>query len=423
MSNDRPDGLTQAGEFEIEEATWQIRGGDAVDVIGIIDSIKLYEDIYSPFITGFITFRDTNDVLNAFGKCNGDYIRLRISTPGIKKKLSSIYTIYKISDRVKHKDREVGFTAHIASIEFDLDSQLQLSKSFKGSPSDIVRAICQNSLGTQKSLNISQAFNTTQWTSNFWSPSKNLTYACENAIGPNGDASFVFFENSDGFNFIPIRELILPNGKFHNAFNSSDFSIDIKAVDRNSPDSGTVSRDPLRDYAILQSMIVDTVNNPLDEITSGALNTELVTHDILTKKYDKRRYSHIDQHTPALNPNRLHDYESLPRRMVAYKSYEMYSGVADNGTNWRGLQARTSYLQLLKSSRIVIQVFGNTMITAGQVAKIDMSVDAPIGLDAKAQDIVNRRFSGRYLQTAVAHTFTRAAHFCTIELSKESTLQ
>ena len=53
------DFANQAGEFDIEHFELLLAQGEGIDVKQQIDSIRIYEDIYAPFITGmfYIQFR------------------------------------------------------------------------------------------------------------------------------------------------------------------------------------------------------------------------------------------------------------------------------------------------------------------------------------------------------------------------------
>ena len=53
--------IIQAGSYDMKFVDILKANGEAVNIREQIDSITIYEDIYSPFITGKLTFRDTFD--------------------------------------------------------------------------------------------------------------------------------------------------------------------------------------------------------------------------------------------------------------------------------------------------------------------------------------------------------------------------
>ena len=91
-------------------------------------------------------------------------------------------------------------------------------------------------------------------------------------------------------------------------------------------------------------------------------------------------------------------------------------------SNYRTTQRRTSYMRLLQSSKIEIDVYGRTDYTVGKKVKVTLNKLQSIVQHNTADEILDRVYSGVYIITAVAHQITRESHKCTLELCKESTL-
>ena len=55
--------LQFAGEFLVEECKLLTTKGTELDISGIIESINIYEDIFSMTVSGDILFKDTNNLV------------------------------------------------------------------------------------------------------------------------------------------------------------------------------------------------------------------------------------------------------------------------------------------------------------------------------------------------------------------------
>ena len=136
----------QAGSYDLKFVDILKANGDAVDVKNQINSITIYEDMYSPFISGKLTFRDTFDLPRILGRSGRDLLRMHITTPIIedsKLDINGTYLIYKAGERELVRDRTQMYNLYFISIESLFDMQSQISKKFFGTSDEIVKEICE----------------------------------------------------------------------------------------------------------------------------------------------------------------------------------------------------------------------------------------------------------------------------------------
>lgn len=415
------DTVFQAGEYNLDYAEILQASGSAIDIRQQIDGISFYEDIYAPFISGKISFRDTQDLPNWLGRSGRDIIRISVGTPGIvdSKKISGLFVVFKMSDRTMIRDRTQMYNFHFISVEALADLHTQISKAFSGTAETMIKKITKEYLQTEKALTYESSISSFKFVSNFWSPSKAINYIAQHAKNAQNDSSFLFYENRYGFMFNTLSDM--NNQKITQVFDENDFSVDITADPSNNVQFGQANRDPNRDYQIPQEVRVQTTYDYMDVYRGGGIRTRMMTHDILKKQYVVSDFKMNS--TGVLNQNSLFRQDVIDNagalRMFVQKEY----GVNDvpNSTNSQIIQSRISELKLMMSSKIEIDVFGRSDYTVGQRVYYNSNVKQQISLADKPNALEDKVTSGYYIITAISHNFTRKAHMCTIELSKEST--
>lgn len=418
------DFLYQAGEYNLEQACILFQGtDDAVDVASHVEQINIYEDIYSPFISGQITLRDTLDLPNIFGRSGKDVLLLKIRTNGLpdipKNVIFGSFHIYKMSERSLAGDRMQLYTYHFMSLEFMTDMNTHVSKAFKGTGDTIFKDIANKYYTKDQSqirnfITDASAQNI-KFIQNFWTPSKCIQYAAQHSVSSNANYPFVFFENRDGFCFKDLYHLYQQD--VMQVFVESDFSAN---VSNNKLDAGYTKRDPERDFQVVHETRTDVVFDYLVDKTAGAIRQKLTTYDILKKEFLITDYKM--RNAGKLNSNPLYAGSVVettePARMYMVKNYDNVD--FGNSTNSEYIQTRISDLRLLNSAKIEIDVFGRTDYTVGKTIYYDANVKAQILKDTPADEYEDKLYSGRYLITAINHRFDRSRHLATIELSKES---
>ena len=68
------------GDVEFESLN-AVKGGSAFNMLGVVDTISLYEDIEKMFMTGSLTFTDANNILRFYDFRDDVYIVGSFRTP------------------------------------------------------------------------------------------------------------------------------------------------------------------------------------------------------------------------------------------------------------------------------------------------------------------------------------------------------
>jgi hypothetical protein len=412
--------LRFAGDVSLRQVRLHSLNGQVANVINQVESISVYEDIFSNFITLSIVLRESVDYLNLFPFMGEEYVDIDIVTPGTSKPIIGKFYIYKIEDREYTQEREVVYIIKAISEEFLSDANTKISKAYSGSISESVfKLLGKEGLNTKKKTLVQTTANATKFVAGFWSPIKCINYLSTNAVSQKKSPSYLFYENRDGFNFKAIDDLLL-DSTYH-TFTKDNYTR--TEID----DGGSVGsiKDPNEDYKRVMSLSIPVVSDYMNDIQTGRLKSRMISYDIVTKKYTAKDYSVKKDPLPTtlLNPNPSYSKyatsNSASTMFSMPRYYNNFSNFTDV-TNAKTIQKRMSFFQNLNKFRVTVEVIGRTDYTIGQIIELNIpKAGIIVKSDSDTRDLM---ISGRYLVSAVSHYINRENHMCTLELIKNSTL-
>lgn len=414
--------LRFAGDVNIDKCVITGLNGVFQDITMQVLQVQVFEDIFSPFISGSLVVKEALDFTNLFPLRGEEFLQLRISTPTMPRgSIEGIFHVYKMSDRTKIGDKVVAYELNFISIESLADANKKLSKVYSGKISDMVGTFVldkADGLESTKQFLVENTRNTIKYCSNFWSPIKNLTFLSENAISESQSPSFLFFENRDGFNFRSLEKLY-----------KSDPIIEFKN-DRYTRDNFPVGGNALNimeDYKRITEFEIPSMYDYMDRLRSGMLASKLMSYDSTKKTYTVRNYSANSRFSSQvhLNPNPLFTPNAPMRsnslQIVYPRAFETFTSFGDT-TNAKIIQERISFLKMAEAQKMVIAVPGRCDYTVGMTCKVDMKQMRPITKRESDDEITDKILSGKYLITAINHIISPEGHECRMEICKDSLL-
>ena len=411
--------LRFAGDVQLEDVTLRSLNGQSANVAAQVISLEIYEDLFAPFISVSLVLRESVDYISMFPFIGEEYLELSIKTPSLEKGIKGKFYIYKITDRMYTKEREVAYTIKAISEEWLIDSNRKLSQTFKGNCAEIALTLTQKAgMNTQKDVFIEKTSNQTAFTASFWTPVKCLNLLATNAMNESVSPSYLFYENRNGYNFRSIDELLKQTS--YTRFIKDNFSRDM-----DSEASASASKDPQKDYKRIISLDVPVLTDYMEDIQSGRLKSRIISHDLVTKQYSIRDFNikKDTEHPPTL----LNKYQAFSKYAMSNsistminmgKHYGNFTGFSDV-TNYNTIQRRMSFFQNLQKYKVTIEILGRTDYTIGQVVDLSIPRATQITKDQKGS-VDDPILSGRYLVSAVSHFITKENHTCSMELIKNS---
>ena len=413
--------LRFAGDVSIDKCDITTSGGVRQDIAAQVIAISIYEDLFSPFMTGSLIIKESFDLVNLFPFVGEEMLEIEISTPTMdeKKNIKGTFYIYKLTDRELLGDKNIVYQLHFISMEAIVDLNKKISKVYTGSPADIVKSLVTdefNGLQSKKEVNVEPTTKDIKFISNFWSPVKAINYATESAINKNGSPTYVFFENRFGFYFITLDSLY-NNGVYQ------EFTYDKYTRDK-LPNGGDI-KNPQEDYRRIENLTIPTGFDYVDRLRSGMFSSKVTSFDINRKLYNVKNYdsksdfdslNHLNKN-PIIGDNAIFRSNSL---LINYpRDNANFSGFGD-ATNFKILQKRISLMKMAEANKIEITVAGRSDYTVGQKVSVTLNKIEPIQQSDNDSDLIDKMFSGFYLISAINHYITRERHECNMELIKDS---
>lgn len=413
-----------AGDVNIEKIEIVSANGFYQDVTNQVRVIEIYEDLFAPFISGTLTFKDSLDLPNLFPFTGEEYVNLTIRTPSFNDKnliIKDQFFIYRMSDRDMIGDRNMIYQLSFISREALVDMNKKISCAYQGKISEIAEKIMKdemNGLESKKKLNVEDTPNGTKFIANWWSPVKCINYIADTAQNATGAANYIFFENRYGFNFMSLENLY--SSDTYQEFTYDQFMREFK------PD-GTSVRNIDKEYKRIIEISVPVVYDYLDRSQMGMFASKLISHDITTKKYVVKGYDMLDNFDKEKHLNKfpLTSKKNIRRYNNVIINYPKYFNNFNNFTdvtNAKTLQQRLSKLKQARGNIVNIVVPGRTDYTVGQKIYVKLNKFNPIESNDPDQDILDKVFSGNYIIGAINHFIDREKHQCHMELIKDTIL-
>lgn len=422
------DKLAFAGQWTLIAAEIiQPNGGIALDIRDQIQLITIYEDLFSPFISGNMVLTDTVDLPSLFLNSGTDMLRLKIKTPTIAKEetIDRFFHIYRLSDRQPVNERSQTYIYHFVAQESLLDSNIRLSKTYKGKPEENIGSIITSEMATSVPYNFDSTNAAITYTSNYWSPIKNFAYNADLAVASDDKSpAMVFYENRYGFNFKSLVKLINEKPKLEFSTDNSIVGIAEEGVSQ-----GSTIIDINNDYKSIMVLNIPVHYDYIKDKDNGLLSNRMFSFDLTTKKLTDVTFNMNEDKRARPNPNVFYKPELINNSykgghstiMLNHSKHtKLYDNTVDV-SDFKFKQKRISLLRQMQQHKIEITVLGRTDYTVGKTTNILINTLRQFDKEIPANEIYDQMFTGKYLITAVAHRFHRdGKHECTLELSRDS---
>ena len=161
-------GLQNAGEFEIQKIQLLTSEGIVIDLMDSVVELVITEAINQKSIVGYIALQDNVSLTNIAPIIGQEYLILKIATPSIIDKNSiidfteNVFHINKIDQRAPAGASSSVNVLQFTTAEIIHNQRTLVSRSLKGTHSDIVTKLMQNDLQCNQRLFIENIIGTKQ---------------------------------------------------------------------------------------------------------------------------------------------------------------------------------------------------------------------------------------------------------------------
>ena len=452
--------LQYPGEFRISEIALFNTYGNVVGIATATAEISIYEDIEQNFISGTLTFTDTEDLVGKLPILGQEYLEFKVRTP-----LKSTYgegeynftntrmAVYKVTkERLNSNTQMVNLD--FISTEAIRDSNIKISRAFDGPYDDAVAKIFKKSWGlnSKKKLYVQPTQGNFKFVAPNQRPTDVLNMLASRAVPKTSmSPGYFFYENGQGFHFRSVDS-------FYFMAKSEGVAVHPPMFEYFADSETARGLNNPRDNAMSQMRVVKSFkilpqNDLITTQRTGTYASKLITHDGYNKTFkeyeynyidDYNRVSHIEKDTVAdqanyrgLIPKAHYDFNDTETAETrtngsAYKYLSDYkdarimvqSDTANihNTNSTKGyqvneyIQRRKNVLGTMNAVVCELEVHGNTHINIGHVIQINVP---RAGRDKQGVKLIDhdKYLSGRWLITAIRHSFNVADQIHTMALT------
>jgi hypothetical protein len=410
-----------------------LSNGKPVDIRNVYDVLSIFEDIYSPVITGSVQITDALNLFSSSGFHGNEFLRVVFKKPGEDVQYSKHFRIYSCADRQHIPGSQAQrYMLYFCSEEMIFSNQLSISKAYKNFGAEThAFSILFSDLRVNPSkcnlANFEAALGTTEFVFTRTKPIEAIQTLAKYSYGTN-NTPFMFYENNEGFNFKSLELMYLSNpiaslnystaklanaveeAAYVNAFDINKFtfesSFNIHKNTKKAAFAGTLYTLDLVRQKYVENKFSMINPSALKTLIDGKINTNLASN-----RNGKSVYEEFGSSTKLAMTNL--DQSNAP--------YSLSRGYRVNNTNVeRVLLQREMHLAMLNNTKLKCIVQGNPLYTVGYVVEFNLPSFTP---EEKNERLLDPYHSGKYLITAVRHTMTRSEGLQTaLELSKNSSV-
>ena len=436
--------LKTGGEFDIIQADLILSTGKVIGLKASIISLTLFENIDQLALTGTLMMQDAFN-LASFGPIIGqEYFKLKIATPTITGEdnitdyTDNAFMVTSLDERVEIGNGVQASVLSFVSREFVVNQRSRVRRTLVGTYSDIVETVLRNEkygLDSAKKFYNEPSVDSKKIIAPNITPFGVIGMATKNAVSKkHNDATYMFFENTRGFNFRTLGNLYS--------------KAPIMTYEYTIPSTRTKggARDIIQELSTIENYKVTSAPDTVYNYTSGIYSSELIVHDIISKSYQNHTYNYIasfykERHIdlfkayPLVNTLSLtkdgKNVSSFPSKQylqptVGYdidQSYEdgynQYSFTSNRSPNV--VQSRGSQMAMLESAlQLSLDVVGNTTVSAGDI--IELKIPNTGAYKSSQNETLDVLYNGNFLIRSLRHDYDiqNNKHSMSMNVTKDS---
>jgi len=391
------------------------KGDKVVDLSKSYAEINIFEDIFSPFMTGNILLLDSLNLVQELPIVGEELIEIDFSTIGdTEDTFRRQFQIQSLENRKIEGEQSESFVLQFISTGYYDAISTVISKSYQNEKLD---SIVQKVVGevTQMAslgVNVDDTFDT----QNFIIPRLNAIRAIEllrkRTLNTNQVSDFVFFETREQFEFRSLSKL------FEQDFTKPLYYLPNTGISfKNYPKDLGISSE--FDFVVKSEQIKTQIDNG-QNIVDGMYGNRLISFDPIKKLYtetDHNLSSNRDSFGRLDRGNFFtNDFASQFGERPSTKTMLHVTGSNDNVEKW--LPSKAVQRRLINNIRVEVTLDGILSFTAGETTYYARRNANP--LVKNVDSAFDKFMEGKYLVSAVKHSITPESFLTDLELLRDS---
>ena len=398
-----------------------------MDIKPIVETIELTEDIFTGFISGSVTVKDSQDVRSVLPITGLERLELSFNTPGMPgyhavRDEGHPYYIYKIDGARQDptNPRAQHYIIHFCSGEMYYNSFNRLSRAYTGPIEQGVQDILhsKDGLNSNKKLVFEPTRSNTKYVIPNLKPFDAIKLMSRDAISSSYEnAGYLFYETGQTFAFRSVESMLGLGGSIARPsvfkynyqitqLSNNDVQNDLKNVKRYEFRRPVDILYNLNEGMFASKMITnDLYNKTINEYDYDYLSNFSKHYHTEHDTGDKSKFKGVLPISKFENTGKDLSQQSMAKLLSVTDTSNIHTGYSfpDPSVTY---QNRISQRLQMRNINLNLQVYGNTLLHAGDVITFDMPLLRPLA-DPKARSKPNPYWSGRYLVMAVKHIISQ----------------
>ena len=420
MSSKNNDTYNKLNDVEIKSIKLISDQGGSVEIHeDLVKTVSIYEDVFSPCLSGYIYIKDGQNLIEHFPIVGQETVEIKFRTPGIGSSIITVsFEVYSITDRIRSSnDKSEVYRLNLISKNYRLSELQRVKKPMSGKISDMVENVFAEYFESNTGYVIQKTHDDYKLIIPNLTPIETIRYLSTLAISEKTprDSSFVLFESVDNYKFVSLN--YLSSGNVYRKYT-------MKPTGIKDP-----SQDLLDKMFNIQDFEYQKGFNRIEDMKKGRYSSTMIGHDLITKKIKKQHYNYGSNFRQS---NHVEEFKTLPTKnrydgflnnnLSLVHSHKDLHDVYPEGENKYGWsQSRKANIGMFDFNRINVRVAGDSRMRAGSVVEIDIPSNEPH--DTNDTEWKKEYDSGRYMATAVRHVIAMGdskEYTCVLELSRDS---
>tara|TARA_R100001510_G_C7640158_1_gene197857 strand:- start:59 stop:1444 length:1386 start_codon:yes stop_codon:yes gene_type:complete len=416
---------------------------EAVDIKGKVVGFNYYESLYSPMVTASFLEVDTGGTVNSQKDDFAGTLKDGLPVKGFEEVLVKVNTKYVSLDWTKRNRRFVitgspynidegnRQTAYFPMVS--INAMKSTSKPVKqiypeAKISDIVKKILDDAKLPYKDENIESTQNSMKVDAQNENPLDTILKLCPKSIPFGGQAGFFFYENSEGYNFKSIHNMIKDGKEF---LSSPERSINFRYIYERGLKANLDNDD--NDRHVLAPPTVRRDQDQLNAIKMGIYNIKVCTRNIVTGEVTEEIINVYNNKSVETLGNKTKDdlnndqtsssNEGKNKNYCKTYTYQLIPGVTESGVSNEISNNPAKYhpqaimrYGLIHAQLVNIIVPHNGNLTVGRCIRLAIE---NVTADNKIEKKYNDHRSGDYLILHLCHAFTPTNSFTSLTLIRD----
>ena len=470
--------LEFAGDYDLQYVHIHNHKGEGIEapkgenISNMVVELNIYESIYNNAMTGSLVIADSRNLISNLPIQGTERLSFRLATKlstytsdnsiDFTEKSGNPMHIYKLTDKEQLNDNVQTYTLHFCSREFLRSIRTKVSESFEGRMDEAANAIFSRPeyLDSKKRLFFQKTRNKDKVVIPNLTPFDAINLLAKRALPSNlkdmGGVGYLFYETTKGFHFRSWESLcVTKNGEQiepKQKFRYVHVPVDLLHHETDDKTGEKVDKIMAGFRNVESYKFLNNFHDVIMNTTLGIYGHTVITHNIYDKSYKKDKYHYHNSYTATSHTDtdpekRWKGGPAITDSPVDYDVIEgtnRQKGVSDFAESRVSLQPTTQFAHgedtgnygvdveqdgklegerkaLINSIRtgtkLHLTVKGQSWLQSGDVINFDV-----ISVENKnntTSDILDTRYSGRYIITHIRHKVSSDQYIQVLECAKD----